>query len=129
MTTVDERIRVVVAGPGPSDGDRVAEFVARALRDAGVEVVYTDRPQAPEQLVATVVQEDADAVGIVTAEDDAAPLARVAGLLADRGVDDVLLFGAGGIAADDAGPGVARVFPHDAAPADVVDWLLGRLRG
>jgi methylmalonyl-CoA mutase, C-terminal domain len=130
---VDERIRVVIAGPGPADADRVAETMARALRDDGVEVVYTDRPQTPEQLVATVVQEDADALGIVTASDDATPVRRLAGLLADRGIDDVLVFAGGRIAPDDVagltGPGVARVFPHDAAPADVVDWLRGRLRG
>ncbi|SOC49032.1 methylmalonyl-CoA mutase, C-terminal domain [Blastococcus aggregatus] len=129
---MEERIRVVVAGPGPADEDRVAEILARALRDAGVEVVYTDRPQTPEQLVATVVQEDADAVGIVLAEGDVAPLARVAGLMAERGIDDVLVF-AGGVAPADAptaaGDGVARVFPRDAAPDEVVDWVCDRLRG
>ena len=74
---MEERIRVVVAGPGPADEARVAEILARALRDAGVEVVYTDRPQTPEQLVATVVQEDADAVGVVVAGSDASPVARL----------------------------------------------------
>lgn len=130
---MEERIRVVVAGPGPADADRVAETVARALRDDGVEVVYTDRPQTPEQLVATVVQEDADALGVVTATGDATPVLRLAELLADRGIDDVLVFAGGPLAPEDVarltGLGVARVFPHAAAPADVVDWLRGRLRG
>ena len=130
---MDERIRVVIAGPGPDGGDRTAEVVARALRDAGMEVVYTDRPQAPEQLAATVVQEDADAVGVLVAGGDAAPLARLAGLLADGGSDDVAVFAGGEIADGDAaaltGRGVARVFPRDPAPADVVDWLRERLRG
>jgi methylmalonyl-CoA mutase C-terminal domain/subunit len=128
---VEERRRVVVAGPGPADGDRVAEILARALRDAGAEVVYTDRPQTPEQLVATVVQEDADAVGVVLAEGDVAPLARLTRLMAEQGIDDVLVF-AGGVALADVpeatGDGVARVFPRDAASDEVVDWLRDRLR-
>lgn len=128
---MDERIRVVIAGPGPADGDRLAEIVARALRDDGMEVVYTDRPQTPEQLVATVVQEDADAVGIVVAGGGAAPVRRVAGLMADREIDDVLVF-AGGLddpAEASPGSGVARVFPRGTAPADVAAWVRGRLRG
>lgn len=130
---MDERIRVVIAGPGPDDGDRLAEVVARALRDAGMEVVYTDRPQAPEQLAATVVQEDADAVGVLIGGGDAAPVARLVGLMADRGIDDVVVFAGGDIADADVaaltGRGVARAFPRDAAPADVVGWLRERLRG
>lgn len=124
---MDERIRVVIAGPGPADGDRLAGTVARALRDAGVEVVHTDRPQTSEQLVATVVQEDADAVGVVVAGGDATPVAGLTRLMAERGIDDVLVF-AGGLGAGDV-DGVERVFPHDAAPAEVVDWLRERLRG
>ncbi len=103
---------MVVAGPGPADEDRVAEVLARALRDAGVEVVYTDRPQTPEQLVATVVQEDADAVGIVLAGSDRAPLEQVTRLMGERGIDDVLVFAGG-----------------DAGPDEVVDWVRDRLRG
>jgi methylmalonyl-CoA mutase, C-terminal domain len=125
---VDERIRVVIAGPGPAAGDRLAELVARALRDAGVEVVYTDRPQTPEQLVATVVQEDADAVGVVVAGGDTTSVGRLTGLMAERGIDDVLLFAGGLDAGDVPGHGVARVFPRDASPAEVVDWLRERLR-
>ena len=123
---MDERIRVVIAGPDREGGDRTAEVLARALRDAGMEVVYTDRPHAPGQLVETVVQEDADAVGIVLPRDgDPAPLAGVPDLLAARGVEDVLLFAV----AHGVPTGAARVFPHDTVPAEVVGWLRGGLSG
>lgn len=123
---MEERIRVVVAGPDREDGDRTAEVLARALRDAGMEVVYTDRPHAPDRLVATVVQEDADAVGVVLPRyGDPAPLAGLTAALAGRGVEDVLLFAV----ADGTPPGVGRVFPHDTAPADVVAWVRGGLGG
>ena len=120
-----ERIRVVIAGPGREDGDRTAEVLARALRDAGMEVVYTDRPHAPDRLVETVVQEDADAVGVVLPRDgDPAPLAGLTVALTGRGVEDVLLFAVAGTL-----PGVARVFPHDTAPSDVVAWVRASLSG
>jgi methylmalonyl-CoA mutase, C-terminal domain len=123
---VEERIRVVVAGPDREAGDRTAEILARALRDAGMEVVYTDRPHAPRQLVETVVQEDADAVGIVLPRNgDPAPIAGLSDLLVERGVGDVLLFAV----ADGVPPGAAWVFPHDTAPAEVVGWLRGGLGG
>ncbi|MGY1753169.1 cobalamin B12-binding domain-containing protein [Blastococcus sp. SYSU D01042] len=109
---MDERIRVVVAGPGAADGDRRAERIARALRDRGVEVVYTDRPHTPEQLLATVVQEDADAVGIVPGGDHEDQLALLSGLMTEHGIDDVLVF---------AG--------DDGEPADVAARVSDRLRG
>ncbi|RBY80120.1 methylmalonyl-CoA mutase [Blastococcus sp. TF02-09] len=123
---MDERIRVVVAGPGRGEGDRTAEVLARALRDAGMEVVYTDRPHAPGRLAATVVQEDADAVGVVLPRDgDPAPLAGLAAALTGRGVDDVLPFAV----ADGTPPGVARVFPRDTDPGDVAGWVRAGLSG
>jgi methylmalonyl-CoA mutase, C-terminal domain len=123
---VEERIRVVVAGPDRADGDRTAEVLARALRDAGMEVVYTDRPHEPGRLVATVVQEDADAVVVVLPRNgDPAPLAGLTAALAGRGVEDVLLFAV----ADGTPPGVARVFPHDTDPADLVAWVRVGLSG
>jgi methylmalonyl-CoA mutase C-terminal domain/subunit len=106
-----ERIRVVIAGSGTDGGYRAAEVLARTLRDAGMEVVYTDRPHAPRQLVATVVQEDADAVGLALPPGaDEAPLGQLRELLAERGVDDVVVF------AGDRGE-----------PAEVVAWLRERL--
>ena len=123
---MEERIRVVVAGPGREDDDRTAEVLARALRDAGMEVVYTDRPHAPDRLVGTVVQEDVDAVGVVLPRDgDPAALAGLTDALTGRGVEDVLLFAV----ADGTPPGVARVFPRDTAPADVIAWVRAGLSG
>ena len=122
--THEERIRVVVATPGDGGGDRAALTVARGLRDAGMEVVYAGR-LTPEQLADTVVQEDADAVGLSVLPADAAALtARLAVLLAGRGVDDVLVFACG---TDAELPGLTRLFPPGTAPAEVAGWLRGQV--
>ena len=125
MTTPGgERIRVVVATPGDDAADGAAAAVARCLRDAGVEVVHAGR-LSPEALAATVVQEDADAVGSpCSGADAAALLARLAALLADRGVDDVVLFACG---ADAGLPGPARIFPPGTPAAQIAEWVRGRL--
>jgi methylmalonyl-CoA mutase C-terminal domain/subunit len=118
-----ERIRVVVATDG-DDADRAATVVARCLRDAGTEVVHAGR-LSPEALAATVVQEDADAVGLCCSGPDAPALrARLAAVLADRGVDDVLLFTCGADA-DLSGP--APVLPPETPAAELAEWLRGRL--
>jgi methylmalonyl-CoA mutase C-terminal domain/subunit len=123
-----ERIRVVVAKPGLDGHDRGAKVVARALRDAGMEVVYTGLHQTPEQIVETVVQEDADAVGLsVLSGAHMTLFARLTQLLRERGVDDVVVFG-GGIIPDDDIPelqrlGVARVFTPGATTTEIVDWV------
>jgi methylmalonyl-CoA mutase C-terminal domain/subunit len=125
---VDERIRVVVVGPGPDDPDRSAEVVARALRDAGMEVVYTDRQQTPEQLVATVVQEDADAVGLTVLSGAHMTLfRRVLELLDERDARDIVVFG-GGIIPDADLPelqqlGVAKIFTPGATTQSIVEWV------
>jgi methylmalonyl-CoA mutase C-terminal domain/subunit len=125
---VDERIRVVIAKPGLDGHDRGAKVVARALRDAGMEVVYTGLHQTPEQIVETVVQEDADAVGLsVLSGAHMTLFARLAELLAERQVDDVVVFG-GGIIPDEDIPelerlGVAKVFTPGATTTDIVDWV------
>jgi methylmalonyl-CoA mutase C-terminal domain/subunit len=125
---VDERIRVVIAKPGLDGHDRGAKVVARALRDAGMEVVYTGLHQTPEQIVETVVQEDADAVGLsVLSGAHMTLFARLAELLRERGVDDVVVFG-GGIIPDEDMPelerlGVARIFTPGATTTDIVDWV------
>ena len=125
---VDERIRVVIAKPGLDGHDRGAKIVARALRDAGMEVVYTGLHQTPEQIVETVVQEDADAVGLsVLSGAHMTLFARLHELMAERGIDDVVVFG-GGIIPDDALPalerlGVARIFTPGATTTEIVDWV------
>jgi methylmalonyl-CoA mutase C-terminal domain/subunit len=123
-----ERIRVVIAKPGLDGHDRGAKVVARALRDAGMEVVYTGLHQTPEQIVETVVQEDADAVGLsVLSGAHMTLFARLAELLRQREVDDVVVFG-GGIIPDADLPelarlGVARVFTPGASTEDIVSWV------
>jgi methylmalonyl-CoA mutase C-terminal domain/subunit len=125
---VDERIRVVIAKPGLDGHDRGAKVVARALRDAGMEVVYTGLHQTPEQIVETVVQEDADAVGLsVLSGAHMTLFARLAELMRERGIDDVVVFG-GGIIPDEDIPelerlGVAHIFTPGATTTDIVDWV------
>jgi methylmalonyl-CoA mutase C-terminal domain/subunit len=124
----DERIRVVIAKPGLDGHDRGAKVVARALRDAGMEVVYTGLHQTPEQIVETVVQEDADAVGLsVLSGAHMTLFARLLELMREREVDDVVVFG-GGIIPDEDIPeleklGVARVFTPGATTGEIVDWV------
>jgi methylmalonyl-CoA mutase C-terminal domain/subunit len=125
---VDERIRVVIAKPGLDGHDRGAKIVARALRDAGMEVVYTGLHQTPEQIVETVVQEDADAVGLsVLSGAHMTLFARLNELMGQRGIDDVVVFG-GGIIPDEDMPeleslGVARIFTPGATTTEIVDWV------
>jgi methylmalonyl-CoA mutase C-terminal domain/subunit len=125
---VDERIRVVIGKPGLDGHDRGAKVVARALRDAGMEVVYTGLHQTPEQIVDTVVQEDADAVGLsVLSGAHMTLFARLSELLRERGIDDVVVFG-GGIIPDEDIPelgriGVAKIFTPGATTTDIVDWV------
>jgi methylmalonyl-CoA mutase C-terminal domain/subunit len=125
---VDERIRVVIGKPGLDGHDRGAKVVARALRDAGMEVVYTGLHQTPEQIVETLVQEDADAVGLsVLSGAHMTLFSRLAELLSERGIDDVVVFG-GGIIPDEDIPelerlGVAKVFTPGATTTEIVDWV------
>ena len=125
---MDERIRVVIAKPGLDGHDRGAKIVARALRDAGMEVVYTGLHQTPEQIVETVVQEDADAVGLsVLSGAHMTLFSRLSELLSERGIDDVVVFG-GGIIPDEDIPelqrlGVAKIFTPGATTAEIVDWV------
>ena len=125
---MEERIRVVIAKPGLDGHDRGAKVVARALRDAGMEVVYTGLHQTPEQIVETVVQEDADAVGLsVLSGAHMTLFARLAELMRERGVDDVVVFGGGIIPEEDIPElermGVARIFTPGATTTEIVDWV------
>ncbi|GAC1439791.1 MAG: cobalamin B12-binding domain-containing protein [Mycobacteriales bacterium] len=123
------RIRVVVAKPGLDGHDRGAKVVARALRDAGMEVIYTGLHQTPEQIVETTIQEDADCVGLsVLSGAHMTLFAKVMGLLRERGADDVVVFGGGIIPEDDIPEltklGVAKVFTPGAATMEqIVDWV------
>jgi methylmalonyl-CoA mutase, C-terminal domain len=128
LRLVDERIRVVIAKPGLDGHDRGAKIVARALRDAGMEVVYTGLHQTPEQIVETVVQEDADAVGLsVLSGAHMTLFARLAELMEQRGIDDVVVFGGGIIPEEDIPElerlGVAHVFTPGATTTEIVDWV------
>jgi len=124
------RIRVVVAKPGLDGHDRGAKVVARALRDAGMEVIYTGLHQTPEQIVETAIQEDADAVGLSVLSGAHMTLFRkVIELLAERGADDIVVFG-GGIIPDGDIPelerlGVAKIFTPGATTRSIVDWVRG----
>ena len=122
------RIRVVVAKPGLDGHDRGAKVVARALRDAGMEVVYTGLHQTPEQIVETALQEDADAVGLsVLSGAHMTLFARVIELLQSMGATDVLVFGGGIIPNEDIPAltelGVAKVFTPGATTHEIVEWV------
>ena len=122
------KIRVVVAKPGLDGHDRGAKIIARALRDAGMEVIYTGLHQTPEQIAATVVQEDADAIGLsILSGAHMTLVPKVVKLLAEQGVDDVVITVGGTIPADDVGElkklGVAEVFTPGASTDDIIDFI------
>ena len=122
------KIRVVVAKPGLDGHDRGAKIIARALRDAGMEVIYTGLHQTPEQIVATVIQEDADAVGIsILSGAHMTLIPRIMELLREEGVDDVVITVGGTIPADDIaelkGQGVAEVFTPGTSTQESVDFI------
>src|SRR5438309_4572480 len=129
---VERRYRVVVAKPGLDGHDRGAKVIARALRDAGFEVIYTGLHQTPEQVAETVIQEDADAVGLSLlsgAHNTLFP--KVMAQLAGKGAGDVLVFGGGIIPDADIPPlkeqGVAAIFTPGTPMQAIVDWLAGAL--
>ena len=121
-------IRVVVAKPGLDGHDRGAKVVARALRDAGMEVIYTGLHQTPEQIVETAIQEDADLVGLsVLSGAHMTLFARVLELLRERDAEDIVVFGGGIIPHADRAEltemGVARIFTPGATTREIVDWV------
>jgi methylmalonyl-CoA mutase C-terminal domain/subunit len=122
------KIRVVVAKPGLDGHDRGAKIIARALRDAGMEVIYTGLHQTPEQIAETVIQEDADAVGLsILSGAHMTLVPRVVELLKEQGVDDVLITVGGTIPTDDVPQlkelGVAAVFTPGAGTDDIVEFI------
>jgi len=125
-------IRVVVAKPGLDGHDRGAKVVARALRDAGMEVIYTGLHQTPEQIVEAAIQEDADVVGLsVLSGAHMTLFARVVELLAERDASDIVVFGGGIIPEDDIPEleklGVAKVFTPGATTMEIVGWVRGHV--
>jgi methylmalonyl-CoA mutase, C-terminal domain len=123
-----DRIRVVVAKPGLDGHDRGAKVVARALRDAGMEVIYTGLHQTPEQIVETALQEDADMVGLsVLSGAHMTLFPRVVELLKERDAEDVLVFGGGIVPEEDIAKltelGVAKVFTPGATTQEIVEWV------
>ena len=126
----ERKIRVVIAKAGLDGHDRGAKIIARALRDAGMEVIYTGLHQTPEQIVETAIQEDADAVGISLLSGAHMTLVpRIVDLLRENGAEDVLVLLGGTIPDDDADElkknGVAEVFGPGAPTSAIVDFLQG----
>lgn len=121
-------LRIVVAKPGLDGHDRGAKVVARALRDAGVEVIYTGLHQTPEQIVEAAIQEDADAVGLsVLSGAHMTQFAKVTELLKERDAADIVVFGGGIIPEEDLPElrrmGVATVFTPGATTQEIVAWV------
>jgi methylmalonyl-CoA mutase C-terminal domain/subunit len=127
-----EKYRIIVAKPGLDGHDRGAKVVARALRDAGFEVIYTGLHQTPEQIAETAIQEDADGVGLSCHSGAHMTLfPRVVKLLREKGAGDVVVFGGGIIPKDDIpklqADGIERIFTPGASTGEIVAWLHERL--
>jgi methylmalonyl-CoA mutase C-terminal domain/subunit len=125
-------IRVIIAKPGLDGHDRGAKVVARALRDAGVEVIYTGLHQTPEQIVSAALQEDADAIGLsILSGAHMTQFTRVLELLAERDATDITVFGGGIIPDADIAElerlGVAKIFTPGATTTEIVDWVRSAL--
>ena len=127
-TSTVSHIRVIVGKPGLDGHDRGAKVVARALRDAGIEVIYTGLHQTPQQIVSTAIAEDADGIGLSILSGAHMTLFQaVIDLLKEQGADDIAVFG-GGIIPDDDIPkleqmGVAHVFTPGTRTDEIVDWV------
>jgi methylmalonyl-CoA mutase, C-terminal domain len=124
----NKKIRVVVAKPGLDGHDRGAKIIARALRDAGMEVIYTGLHQTPEQIAETVLQEDADAVGLsILSGAHMTLVPRVVDLLKEQGADDVVVTVGGTIPAEDIPElkklGVAEIFTPGSTTQDIIDFI------
>ena len=129
---VAETYRIVIAKPGLDGHDRGAKIVARALRDAGYEVIYTGLHQTPDQIAETAIQEDADAVGLSCHSGAHMTLfPRVVQLLREQGAEDVVVFGGGIIPKDDIPKlkerGIEEIFTPGAPTTAIVGWLRARL--
>jgi len=131
--SAERTVRVVVAKPGLDGHDRGAKIVARALRDAGFEVIYTGLHQTPEQVVATAIQEDADAIGLsVLSGAHNYLFKRVLELLKEKGAEDVVVFGGGIIPPEDIAAlkaiGVKELFTPGTSTQDIVRFVRDHVR-
>jgi len=129
---VAHKIRVVIAKPGLDGHDRGAKIIARALRDAGMEVIYTGLHQTPEQIVETAIEEDADAVGIsILSGAHMTLVPRILALLREQGAEDLLVVVGGTIPNDDVADllqqGVAAVFTPSAPTSEIVEFQRSRV--
>ena len=132
MADIKGKIRVIVAKAGLDGHDRGAKVVARALRDAGVEVIYTGLHQTPEQIVAAAIQEDVDAIGLsVLSGAHMTLFTRLLDLLKEQGADDIVVFGGGIIPDADivelTAMGVSKIFTPGAPTTDIVAWVNAEL--
>ena len=132
-SSTERKIRVVVAKPGLDGHDRGAKIIARALRDAGMEVIYTGLHQTPEQIVETVIQEDADAVGLsILSGAHMTLVPRIMELLKQQGADDVVVTAGGTIPSDDVAElkdlGVAEIFTPGASTEQAVEFIREAVR-
>jgi methylmalonyl-CoA mutase C-terminal domain/subunit len=132
LNVAEHKIRILVAKPGLDGHDRGAKIIARALRDAGIEVIYTGLHQTPEMIVAAAIQEDVDAVGLsIMSGAHMTLFPAVVELLRQKGASDIVVFG-GGIIPDADIPelkqkGVAEIFTPGASTRAVIDWVRGNL--
>jgi methylmalonyl-CoA mutase C-terminal domain/subunit len=129
----DRKVRVLVGKPGLDGHDRGAKIIARALRDAGYEVIYTGLHQTPEMIVNAAVQEDVDAIGLsILSGAHNTLFAAVIQLLKERDAEDIKVFGGGIIPEADIAPlkelGVAEIFTPGATTASIVEWVRANVR-
>jgi methylmalonyl-CoA mutase, C-terminal domain len=129
----ERKVRILVGKPGLDGHDRGAKVVARALRDAGFEVVYTGLHQTPDMIAAAAVQEDVDCVGLsILSGAHMTLMPTIVRMLRERGGDDILVFGGGIIPDDDVAPlkaaGVAEIFGPGSSLQDIVTWVHGHVK-
>ena len=128
MSEKAPKVRILVAKPGLDGHDRGAKVVARALRDAGHEVIYTGLHQTPDQIVETAIQEDADMIGLSVLSGAHMTLFRkLVDLLAERDASDIVVFGGGIVPEEDFAPleemGVAKIFTPGATTSEITSWV------
>ncbi|HVI75197.1 MAG TPA: cobalamin B12-binding domain-containing protein [Anaeromyxobacteraceae bacterium] len=133
MTSPQRKLRIIVAKPGLDGHDRGAKIIARALRDAGFEVIYTGLHQTPEMIVATAVQEDVDAIGLsIMSGAHMTLFPAVVDLLREKGAGEVVVFGGGIIPQDDVPKlkekGVSEVFLPGSSTQVIIDWIREHIR-